>query len=141
MRQMLSFFLLLSFLVACGNKSKSIKYGEITSADLVAIKGEPIKEEALSTPDSKMYIYEDNEKYQIKNDVVVNSFRTPVGDEKMLIHWKHKYSTCIFEISQLDQKVLHQKPEQEHKCVSAGISLIYDPNIEQVVRVVEYAAE
>jgi hypothetical protein len=59
----------------------------------------------------------------------------------MLIHWKHKYSDCVFEVSKLNQKVLHQRVEEEHKCVSAGVSVIYDPNIEQVVRVVEYAAE
>jgi hypothetical protein len=141
MRQILSLILLLSFFVACGNKSKTIKYGEITSADLVALKGEPIKEEPLSSPNSKMFIYENNEKYQINDGVVVNSFRTPVGDERMLIHWKHKYSDCTFQITKLDQKVLHQKVEEEHKCVSAGVSVIYDPNIEQVVRVVEYAAE
>lgn len=141
MRHTLFLFLIVLLAASCGNKSKSIRYGEMTTSDLVALKGEPLKEEKLSGPDSKMFIYEGNEKFQLKSDVVVSSFRRPVGDEKMLIYWKHKYSDCVFEVAKLNQKVLHLKVEEEHKCVKAGVSVIYDPNIEQVVRVVEYAAE
>lgn len=141
MRKIVLLFLILSFTVACGNKAKSIKYGEMSVSDLVATKGEPIKEEEIPRPEGKMYIYENNEKYQIEKGVVVNSFKNPSKDQKMLLHWKHKYSECHFIVKQLDQKVLHLKPEEEYSCKSVGISLIYDPNIEQVVRVVEYAAE
>lgn len=141
MRQISALLMLSLFLVSCGNKSKSTKYGEMLVSDLVASKGEPEKKETLSGAEREMYVYEDNEKFQIEKGIVVNSFRTPHGDEKMLIHWKHKYPDCRFEIKKLDQKVIHQKVEEEYKCLSAGISVIYDPNIEQVVRVVEYAAE
>ncbi len=141
MRKIVLLSLLLTITAACGNKAKSIKYGEMSVSDLVASKGEPIKEEEIPRPDGKMYIYENNEKYQIENGVVVNSFKNPNKDEKMLLYWKHKYEDCHFTIKQLDQKVLHLKPEEEYNCKAAGITLIYDPNIEQVVRVVEYAAE
>ncbi len=141
MRNLLFVFMVAVVATSCGNKSSSIKYGEMTSSELVSLKGEPIREEQLSTPEAKMFIYEDDEKYQINDGVVVNSFRNPISDERMLIYWKHKFKNNSYLVQKLNQKVLHTQVQEEYKFDSAGVSVIYDPTTEQVVRVVEYAAE
>ena len=138
MTKILILFSLLLLAVSCGNKAKSVKYGQTTTSDLIVLKGEPLKEEDLSIPQSKMLIYENDEKYQVEKDIVVNSFRNPKQDERMLLYWKHKYPDCSFEIQKVNQAKTHQKGEEELRCSSAGLSVIYDPNIQQVIRVVEY---
>lgn len=144
MKQSIMLFCLLFLFVSCGGANsgsvKKKKYGILTVSELISEKGEALSIVKSDTPNVEFYNYENEEKYQIDKGIVVSSFREPAGDEKTLIYWKHKYSDCAIQVNALSQKSdTHTRPDEEYRCASEGVSLIYNPNIEQVVRVVEYA--
>jgi hypothetical protein len=136
-------FLLLSSLLvvtSCGApKSSLFKYGETTRSDIVAQKGEPISEQSLPMPDAKIMIYENDEKYQLKGEILTNAFKNPSGDEKLLIFWKHRFKNCQTIDKKLPHDIkLHTPPEHELACPAEGISVIYTEGSDSVSRVVEY---
>ncbi len=130
---------LLILLTSCGDKSSGFKLGKTTRSELVAVKGEPLKEEALPVKDSKVMVYEGEEKYQLKGDIVVNSFKNPTGNEKSLIYWKHKFKDCLTSSQALPQAPeAHTPPEIELSCSEQGLAVIYSQGSDLVSRVVEY---
>lgn len=135
-------FLYLSLLViaACGVKhTSSVDYGKTTKADLVAEKGEPVAEKTIPVKGGEILEYQDNEKFQIKNDLVTHGFKNPKGDEKNLLFWKHKFKDCDTVIRKISEKNGHVLPEYELKCQSEGITVIYSEGSEFVSRLVEHA--
>lgn len=138
----LTLFLSLLMLASCGSgKRSSFEMGKTTRADVVAEKGEPDKEVDLPVKNSKMMIYESSDdKYQLEGDIVTNSFKNPVGDEKLLIHWIHKFKDCAVSRKTLPKAPQsHTPPEIEMMCPEEGISVIYTEGSDAVSRVVEYA--
>lgn len=133
----------LMLLASCGVKKKSsFKLGQTTRQEVVAMKGEPLREEAIPVKDSSVLVYADEEKLQFKNDVLVNSFKNPEGDEKQLIYWKHKFKECQTISKDLPhESQSHTPPEIEMSCPSEGISIIYTQGSDIVTRVVEYEAK
>lgn len=130
---------LLLLLASCGVKKSSFKMGKTTRSDVVALKGEPLKEEAIPVDDGKVMVYGDDEKYQLKGDIVVNSFKNPQGDEKLLLFWKHKFKDCKTLSKTLPRDPgAHTPPEIEMSCPSEGVSVIYTEGSDSVSRVVEY---
>lgn len=133
--------LLLCLLMAasCGaKKSSSFKYGSTLRSDLVALKGEPEREEVIPGG-GKMMIYSGDEKYQLKDDVVMNSFKNPMGDEKLLLFWKHKFKDCKTVRTELARiPGAHTPPEVELSCPEVGQSVIYTEGSDMISRVVEY---
>ena len=65
-------FILLSLvlLVSCGAQKKGPTYGKTTVQELIAEKGEPVKEEVIPVDDAKVVHFEGGDKYQTKNDIV-----------------------------------------------------------------------
>ena len=126
-------------LLGCGQKESSYYYGRMTVKELVSQKGDFIKEEAIPVEDGKILIYPDDEKYQVKGDIVTNSYRNPVGDEVQLIFWKNKFKDCI-TYSKLITKPQsgHELQEYELGCEEKGISVSYVEGSETVLRVMEY---
>lgn len=137
MRSILLLSLLLT--VSCGaKKSSSFKYGSTHRSELVALKGEPEREEDVPAG-GKMLIYAGDEKFQLKDDVVVNSFKNPEGDEKLLLFWKHKFKDCNTVRTELKRiKGAHTPPEIELSCPEQGLSVIYTEGSDVISRVVEY---
>jgi hypothetical protein len=132
----------LILLASCGVKKSSFKLGQTTRQEVVAMKGEPLREEAIPVKDSTVLVYPDEEKLQFKNDVLVNSFKNPEGDEKQLIYWKHKFKECQLVSKALPQEpAAHTPPEIEMSCPSEGVSIIYSQGSDIVTRVVEYEAK
>jgi len=116
--------------------------GKTTRSEIVAIKGEPLREDEIPIKDSSVLIYPDDEKLQIKNDVLVNTFKNPKGDEKLVIFWKHKFKECQTILNNLPQDPkAHTPPEVEMSCPAEGISIIYTEGSDIVTRVVEYEAK
>jgi hypothetical protein len=116
--------------------------GHTTRSEVVAIKGEPLKEEEIPTPEGKVMIYENDEKYQLKGDIVINRFKNPNGDEKLLIFWKHKLKDCLTNTKKLPISLgSHTPPEIELSCPAEGLSVIYTEGSDSVSRVVEYEAK
>lgn len=138
----LTLLLSLLMLASCGSgKRSSFEMGKSTRADVVAQKGEPDQEIDLPVNNSKMMIYEtSDEKYQLSGDIVTNAFKNPESDEKLLIHWQHRFKDCAVVSKTLpkDPKS-HTPPEIEMSCPQEGISVIYTEGSEAVTRVVEYA--
>lgn len=134
-------FLYLSFLMiaACGVKHTSVDYGKTTSADLVAEKGEPVSKTAIPVKKGEIFQYQDNEKYQIKNDIVTHGFKDPKGDQKNLLYWKHKFRDCDTTTTKISEPNGHILPEYELKCSAEGITVIYTEGSEFVSRVIEHA--
>lgn len=126
-------------LSACGAKKSGIKMGETTRADVIAEKGEPLSEETPPVKNTTIMNYDDNEKIQLKGEIVTNRFTNPLGDEKLLLWWKHKFKDC----SGLKKSILaqhskaHTSPEIELSCPEQGLSIIYTEGSDTVSRVVE----
>ena len=84
--------------------------------------------------------FKDNQKFQIQNDVVMAGFRNPTEEEKSLIYWKHALRDCETTYTELFKpKDSHLKAEKQLSCAELGVSVIYDPNVDQVTRVVDHA--
>lgn len=132
------YYLFFLTLAACGVKHSSVDYGKTTVSDLIAAKGEPIEEKPIPVSQGKMLIYEGNEKYQIKNDIVTHGFKDPKGDQKTVIYWKHKFRECDTSTRQINKPKGHELPEYELKCPEEGITVIYTEGSEFVSRIIEH---
>jgi hypothetical protein len=138
MRALIIFSLLL--LSACGAKKTSFIMGQTTRADVVAEKGDPISEEIIPVKDGSIMKYSNDEKIQLKGEVVTNRFTNPSGDEKLVMWWKHKFKSCSFLKSSTlpsDPKA-HTSKEIEMACPEEGLSVIYTEGSDTISRVVEY---
>ncbi len=131
-------YLILLAAAACGVKHSSVDYGKTTVSDLVAAKGEPLKEMKIPVKNSKILMYEENEKYQVEGDVVTHGFKDPKGDEKTLLFWKHKFKDCETQTKKISRPKGHELPEYELKCPSEGLTVIYTEGSEFVSRVIEH---
>lgn len=134
-------YLILFGLVACGGNKSSVDYGKTKMPDLVATKGEPIDEKEIPLENSKILIYPDNEKYQVKDDTVTHGFKDPKGDEKSLIYWKHKFKDCETKTRKISEPKGHELPEFEFKCPALGRTVIYVEGSEYVLRIIEHETE
>lgn len=124
-------------LIACGVKPRSVDYGRSTSGDLIVEKGEPLK---ISVPSKNINIYQypRNQKFQMSHDIVTHGFRDPVGDERTLLYWKHKFKECKTETIKLPHSQGHELPEYELKCSMQGLTVIYSESSEFISRVIEH---
>lgn len=132
------FLLTLLTLAACGIKPSSIDFGKSTSKDLISERGEPLEIKSVEEAKSEIYHYENNEKFQIKNDVVTHGFKDPKGEEKSLIFWKHKLKDCNTTEKVLGAPTGHEQPEYELKCAEEGITIVYTKDSEFVSRVIHH---
>ena len=133
-------FVLLALAGACADSKAPIRYGETTKAALLADRGQPSEaQKPLPGKDTEVLVYHDNQKYQVTNDVVVAGFREPSSDERSLLYWRHRFKDCPTTFVALNKPTSHLHPEKELKCDRDGMSVIYDPNTDQVTRVVEHA--
>ena len=138
MRALIIFSLLL--LGACGAKKTSFIMGQTTRADVVADRGDPLSEEVIPVKDGSIMKYSNDEKIQLKGEVVTNRFTNPSGDEKLVMWWKHKFKSCsLLKSSTLpsDPKA-HTSKEIEMACPEEGLSVIYTEGSDTISRVVEY---
>lgn len=141
MRLCLLALVLCAFASCSGKSSKAVDYGVTTSAQLKEMKGEP---EALQLKDAahsaEVLVYPDNEKFQIEKDVVVAGFRNPSAQERSLLYWRHKFKDQETSFQAASSSAVGHLPgEMELKSAEAGITVIYDPNVDAVTRVVEHA--
>lgn len=134
MRQI--FFLGLLVLAACGMRPSNVDFGKTTSKELIAEKGEPLEVRKVSEANSEIYQYENNEKFQIKNDVVTQGFFDPKGEEKSLLFWKHKFRDCDTSERMIGKPSGHEQPEYEIRCAKEGVTIIYTQGSEFVSRVI-----
>lgn len=133
------FYLTLLVIAACGAKNSSVDYGQTTVANLIAEKGEPLKEDSVPVADNKVLVYPDNEKYQVKGDIVTHGFKEPKGEGKTLLYWKHAFKDCETVTKKLAEPKGHERAEYELACPSEGKSVIYSEGSEFISRVIEYA--
>lgn len=132
------FYLFLLSAAACGVKHSPVDYGKTTISDLKSSKGEPIEEKSIPVKTGKILIYEQNEKYQVKGDIVTHGFKDPKGDEKSLLYWKHKFRDCETETKKISEPKGHELAEFELKCPGEGLTVIYTEGSEFVSRVIEH---
>lgn len=140
MEKFMKSFLLLSLLLlsACGEKKKSVNYGKTTKADLVAELGEPEAKKSIPVRDGEVFEYPNNEKYQIQNDIVTYGFKDPVGDQKTVIYWKHKFKDCDTVVTNVPSPDGHQPPVQELTCPAEGLTVVFTQGSEFVSRIIEH---
>lgn len=132
------FYLSLLVVASCGVKHSSVDYGKTTVSDLVAQKGEPIEEKKIPVKDAKILLYDDNEKFQVKGDVVTHGFKDPKGDEKTVLYWKHKFRDCSTSTRKISETKGHELPEYELKCSEQGTTVIYTEGSDFVSRIIEH---
>ncbi|MFP5490696.1 MAG: hypothetical protein ACLGG0_04305 [Bacteriovoracia bacterium] len=132
--------LLLILAMACGEKSTRVKYGLMTKAALISEKGEPQSVEK-PTSTAEVLVYADNQKYQVSKDVVIAGLRDPSVEERSLLYWRHQFKDCSTTFKEMKKPDNHLHASKELSCAKLGLSVVYDPNIDQVTRVVEHAEE
>lgn len=125
-------------LASCGIKHSSLDYGKTTMSDLVSVRGEPSEEKSIPMDGGKIVHYEDNEKFQVKNEIVTHGFKDPKGDEKNLIFWKHKFKDCQTSNTKISTPIGHELAEYEFKCPALGITVIYSEGSDFISRIVEH---
>jgi hypothetical protein len=126
-------------LSSCGTKSSPVKMGVTTRSELVAIKGEPLREDSIPVKDGELLVFSDEEKFQLRGDVVIHSFRNPKGDESLLIFWKHKFKDCLTTVKKISPfEKSHTSPEIEYACPDQGQSVIYSEGSDSISRILEY---
>ena len=129
----------LVFTVSCAADKRETHYGKTTVPELITIKGEPLKEEVIPVEGGKILIYSDNQKYQIKHDVVTHSYRNPKIEESTLIYWQHAFKDCDVVNVVVTEKIQgHESPEMLLKCDALGTGVVYLERSDVVLRVIEY---
>lgn len=131
-------YLFVLTLAACGAKHNKNDYGKMTTAQLIAEKGEPEQKKETPMKDVEIFQYSNNESYQVRNEIVTNKFRDPTSDEKALIYWRHKFKDCDTTDMKIAKVEDHTIPESELKCSKLGLSVIYTEGSGIVSRVVEH---
>jgi len=125
---------------ACGANRSATQYGTTTVNELILEKGQPLSVETIPIQNGKILLYPNNEKYQINGDIVVNGFKDPVNDQKLLIYWKHAFKDCQTKSKKVEKDYeRHEFPEFYLTCESEGLSVYYTEGSEYVSRIVEYA--
>ena len=131
--------LLLFTAVSCADQVKLIDYRKTSKRELQSQIGEPTKVEN-PLPSVEVLTYENDQKYQVQADVVTAGFRKPTEEEKSLLHWRHTLRDCQTTFTELSKpKDSHLMAEKQLSCPELGVSVIYDPNVDQVTRVVDHA--
>lgn len=131
LKNMGPFFILL-ILISCGEK-KSIRVGESTKADVIELKGEPLK--TTEVPSGEVLTYKNNEKIQITENKVSGKFRDPVGDERNVLFWRHSFRECETSEKKVSDEPV---PEMELACASKGQSVIFLKGSGKALRISEY---
>lgn len=129
-------------LASCGNKvtESVVTVGKTSFNELKSLMGEPKRIDKDKNDTKLVAVYSDDQKYQVENQVVVAQFRAPYEAEKSFLYWKHFCRNEETTLRDLEsKKETHQKPEQEFSCKASKVTVIYDPNIDQIVRVINYA--
>ncbi|MFZ4713272.1 MAG: hypothetical protein ACOYL6_06160 [Bacteriovoracaceae bacterium] len=127
------------FLSSCGPSGLKLDFGKLTSKELKDKLGGPIRVESTAQG-KEVYVYPDDKKFQVDDEIVDASFRKPTAEESSLIYWRHKFKKKKTNLRRLPlPKDSHLMAEQELSCLQEGTTIIYDPNIDKVVRVIEYA--
>ena len=126
-------------LVSCGPRSSRVDYGKTTVSELLSQKGIPLDEKPIPLKEGRILQYEENQKFQVKDDIVSHGFRDPKGDEKNLLYWRHKFRECSTVTNKLEQKDSHLLAEFELRCDSLGTTVIYTEGSEFVSRIIEHA--
>jgi hypothetical protein len=124
---------------SCGPGPLKLSLGKLSSKDLKTQMGEPVRIE--SNQDGKeVYVYPEEQKFQVNGETVEAKYRKPSPEEEFLLYWRHKFKKKKTVLKRLPiPKDSHVMAEQELSCPEEGITIIYDPNIDKVTRVYEYA--
>lgn len=130
------FCLMLLALAACGAKNDGLDYGKTTVAALVAQRGPPVEEKPIPLEGGKMLIYDGNEKFQVKGEIVTHGFKDPKGDETLLMYWRHRFKDCAVLERKISEAQGHVRPEQELTCAAEGVTVIYTQDSEFVSRII-----
>ena len=137
MRLILLFTMIL--VASCAANKREAQFGKTTTAELVVLKGQPLEEETIPLEGAKILIYEDDEKFQVENDVVTHSFRNPTTDESNLIYWKHAYKGCAATNEVISKETDgHQLVEYLMKCDAEGTGVIYKDQSDKISRIIQY---
>ncbi len=131
------FYLFFLTLAACGVKHTSVEYGQTSKEELISAKGVPLEEKSLSLKNSSMLIYPDNEKYQLKDNVVVYGLKDPREEQKSLIFWKHKFKDCKTTLTRLPP-LGHLPPEIQYSCPEEGLTVVYSEGSDFISRIIEH---
>ncbi len=128
-------FTILLTLYSCSKSSK--RFETLTSSELEAKKGLPLKTKLSENNPSIKYYYYNDEFYQLEDDLVKAKTRKPVDDELYLKYWRDKYRDSDFKEY---KEQTHSSRTTQYIISSKGITLIYDDIKMRITQVVEYEA-
>ncbi len=131
-------YLLFVALAGCGAKNDGVSFGKTTVSALVAERGAPLEEKPIPLEDGKILIYDGNEKFQVKGDIVTHGFKDPKGDETLLMFWRHKFKDCPPVERKISEGQGHVRAEFELTCPAEGLTVIYTQDSEFVSRIIHH---
>jgi hypothetical protein len=134
----LNIFILLALLVSCSkHEMQEIIPGETTITEAIDILGEPmeVKTSSFNARD-EMFHFEQGV-LQVEKKQVKVIFRNPIEEEeKNLQYWReqHKESSSTWNALRAPSGL----GQFELKYPSEGVAVIFDSNIDKVIRIIKY---
>ena len=105
-----------------------------TENEIISLNGEPdSREENILDKESTMLLYGQNS-YQIKNGYALMKFREPVGDEKSIQYWRHRFKNENYKIFEYNKTKHTSDYKLVHKNVGIDVFFSVDGS---VVRIAE----
>jgi hypothetical protein len=104
---------------------------------LTGLYGEPLLKE--SSPDETEYFhYPGGLSFEIDNNQVISKHVAPQGMERSLPYWKEKFEQYESNFREISGDVRRDGIpfKQEIKCPQLGIKVVYDPSLDEVVKVI-----
>lgn len=134
MLKILNFAIPILFLAlsAC-TQSSQIELGKSTESQLQSSMGPEASKATNGT--STTYFYESQESYQVDQGIVRGHYRKPQKQETSLNYWLNIWAGHNKVYSKRGEEPV---AELEITEASTGNSIVFDPRVQQVIRVMEY---
>lgn len=100
-------------------------------------RGRPTR--TYQTPSGKdVYEYENKERFQMDNDgQVTHHYRDPEGAEVELQYWLNRWKNQVYHFTPLEENASTLKTPLHYINYDNGESIVYDPSIHKVIRVIQ----
>lgn len=116
--------------------------GQDTEQKVVKLFGPPVeRQESTLKPGVALLKYGDDTQFQVEKGLITGTMRPPVGGEITLQYWRHEWRgrEQVYEPAQGGNDA-HGPQTYVLKAPALGASVVYDPQLDRVTKVVRYGA-
>ena len=120
-------------------EQQSIEPGRTTLTELRATLGEPKRQKTSSIrTQSKFYEFSNGCSYQTEREKIATEDCPAVGEQSQLQYWLHQWEGKRYTKATLPIGAKLHIEWVRYSLIAEGLSVIYDPDLDRVVRVVKY---